>query len=83
LAAHSGRAAPDPTWRALRGTDDHLGRDQLLDLGVDMADVDQLLRDSPLTGHGGRPFVEADRLRDLLEMLQRGSRETDPGRSDA
>jgi hypothetical protein len=51
--------------------DDCLDRDDLLALGIDEADVDGLLRDSPLTGHGGRPVVEAGRLDELLEMIGR------------
>jgi hypothetical protein len=48
---------------------DYLDRDGLLALGLDEADIDRLLRDTPLTGHGGRAVVEAERLADLLEML--------------
>jgi hypothetical protein len=50
---------------------DYLDREGLLALGLDEADVDQLLRDTPLSGHGGRPVVEADRLDDLLGILRR------------
>jgi hypothetical protein len=53
---------------------DYLDRDRLLALGLDEADVDRLLRDTPLTGHGGRPAVEADRLADLLAMLHQEGR---------
>lgn len=53
---------------------DYLDRDALLALGVDEADVDRLLRETPLTGHGGRPVVEAERLSELLEMLRRDER---------
>jgi len=31
--------------------------------------VDRLLRESPLIGHGGHPVVEADRLEDLLGLI--------------
>jgi hypothetical protein len=50
---------------------DYLDRDALLDFDIDPATVERLLRDSPLTGHGGRPVVEEERLDDLLEMLNR------------
>jgi hypothetical protein len=49
--------------------DDYLGRDDLLALGLDEADVDLLLAETPLTGHGGEPVVEAGRLHDLLGLL--------------
>jgi hypothetical protein len=48
-----------------------LNRDHLLTLGLDPATVERLLRDSPLSGHGGRPIVEEDRLAELLETLNR------------
>jgi hypothetical protein len=51
--------------------DDYLDRDGLLALGLDETDVDRLLRDTPLSGHGGRPVVEAERLHDLVAMLRR------------
>ena len=59
-------------------SDDYLDRDGLLALGPDEADVDRLLRDSPLTGHGARPVVESNRLEDLLELLrqEQGGSET-------
>jgi hypothetical protein len=50
---------------------DYLDREQLLDLGLDLTVIDRLLADSPLTGHGGRHVIEADRLDDLLRLLQR------------
>jgi len=55
---------------------DYLDRDDLLALDLDEATVDRLLRDTPLSGEGGRPVVEAERLEDLLEMLrqERGTR---------
>jgi hypothetical protein len=53
--------------------DDYLDRDALLALDLDPATVDRLLRDSPLTGHDGRPVVEAERLADLLAMLDGGA----------
>lgn len=49
--------------------DDYLDRDGLLALGLDEADVDRLLHDTPLTGHGRRPVVAASRLRELLALL--------------
>jgi hypothetical protein len=51
--------------------DPYLDRDGLLALDIDPADVDRLLRNTPLTGHDGRPVVEAERLPELLEMLRR------------
>jgi hypothetical protein len=48
---------------------DYLDRDALLALDLDEADVDRLLRGSLLTGHGGRPVVEAEHLDDLLALL--------------
>jgi hypothetical protein len=51
--------------------DDYLDRDGLVALGLDQAEVDRLLRDTPLTGHFGRPVVEAEFLPELLEMLRR------------
>jgi hypothetical protein len=51
--------------------DDYLDRDQLLALDVPEADVDRLLLDTALTGHGGQPVVEAERLPELLESLRR------------
>jgi hypothetical protein len=50
--------------------DAYLDRDGLLALGLDEADVDKLLRDTPLSGHGVRPMVESARRPDLLEMLR-------------
>jgi hypothetical protein len=49
--------------------DDYLDRDGLLALGLDEADVDKILRDAALTGHGDRPVVESTTLQDLLDML--------------
>ncbi len=49
---------------------DYLDRDDLLARGIDEADVDLLLRDTPPTGDDGRPVVEAERLPHLLEMLR-------------
>jgi hypothetical protein len=62
-------------------SDDYLDRDWLLALGLDKADVDRLLRDSPLPGHCGRPLVVADRLQDLLQMLHEDSSGLEPGGS--
>lgn len=50
---------------------DYLDKDDLLALEIDEADVDRLLRNTPLTGHGRRPVVEAERLHEILEMLHR------------
>jgi hypothetical protein len=36
--------------------------------------VNQVLRDSPLTGTGGRQVVEGERLADLLGLLEREGR---------
>jgi hypothetical protein len=38
----------------------------LLGLGLEPGTVSRLLRESPLTGHDGRPVVEAAALRDLM-----------------
>jgi hypothetical protein len=54
--------------------DDYLDRDALLALGIDEADADALLADSPLSGHDGRPVVEADRLDELLTALRQTRR---------
>jgi hypothetical protein len=51
--------------------DDYLDRNALTALGISDVDADSLLRDSPLTGHGGQPVVEAERLPELLAMLLR------------
>jgi hypothetical protein len=51
---------------------DYLDCDALLALGLAECDVDRLLRDTPHTGHGGRPVVEAERLAELLDMIRRG-----------
>jgi hypothetical protein len=64
-------------------SDDYLDRDGLLALGLDEADADRLLRDSPLTGHGARPVVEASRLPELLAMLRLASRGSEPGGCEA
>ena len=53
---------------------DYLDRDGLLALGLDEAEVDRLLNDSPLTGPGGRSVIEASCLQDLLAMFDRGRR---------
>jgi hypothetical protein len=58
-------------------SEDYLDRDGLLALGLAQTTVDRLLRDSPMTGHDGRPVVEADRLSDLLD--QRGGSHDDRG----
>jgi hypothetical protein len=50
-------------------TPDYLDRDALLALGLAESVVDRLLRDTQLTGHGGRPVVAAADLPDLLAML--------------
>jgi hypothetical protein len=50
---------------------DYLDRDDLLGLGLDEADVDRLLCDTPHSGHGGRPVIEAGRLHDVLDLLDR------------
>jgi hypothetical protein len=54
---------------------DYLDRDGLLALDIDEADVDCLLRNTPVTGHGGRPVVEAELLPELLEMLREQTRD--------
>jgi hypothetical protein len=51
--------------------DDYLGRDDLLALGIGEADVDRLLRGTPLSGHGGRPIVESEGLAELVEQRHR------------
>jgi hypothetical protein len=50
-------------------TPDYLDRDGLLALGLAKPVVDRLLRDTPLSGHGGRPVVAAERLPDVLALL--------------
>ena len=50
---------------------DYLDRAALLALAIDPAIVDRLLRDTPLSGHDGRPVIEAERLDDLLGLLDR------------
>jgi hypothetical protein len=50
---------------------DYLDRDDLLDLGIDPTAVERLARDTPHTGHGGRPVVPAESLADLLGLLGR------------
>jgi hypothetical protein len=52
--------------------EDYLDRDALQALGVDEADIARLLQATPLTGHDGRPVIEAEQLAELLEMLRRG-----------
>jgi hypothetical protein len=52
-------------------TPDYLDRDGLLALGLDEPAVDRLLRDTPLSGHDGRPVVAAA---DLLALLNTGGR---------
>jgi hypothetical protein len=49
---------------------EYLGREDLVALGIELELVDCLLRATPLSGDDGRPVVEADRLRDLLAMLE-------------
>jgi hypothetical protein len=51
--------------------DDFLDRDGLLALGLDEHVIDRLLRDTSHSGHDGRPVVDADRLPELLDMIQR------------
>jgi hypothetical protein len=48
---------------------DYLTRDDLLLAGLSEDEADAVLRLSPLTGHGGQPVLEADRLEDLLAQL--------------
>ena len=48
---------------------DFLNEADLLALGLCDRVVARLLHDSQLTGSGGQPVVEADRLPDLLAML--------------
>jgi hypothetical protein len=50
-------------------TPDYLDRDALRALSLAGPLVDRLLRDTPLSGHDGRPVVEAERLPDLLALL--------------
>jgi hypothetical protein len=45
---------------------DYYDRDALLSLDLDAQTVDRLLSASPLTGHDGRPVIEAERLADLM-----------------
>jgi hypothetical protein len=52
--------------------DDYLDRVGLLALGLDEPVVDRLCRDTPLSGHDGRPVVEAERLPDLLAVPDTG-----------
>jgi hypothetical protein len=56
---------------------DYLNRDDLLALGLDEADVDRLLLDTPLTGHCDRPVVESATLPELLEMMRHEEGEHD------
>lgn len=53
---------------------DYLDREGLLAIGLDEAEVERLLNDSPITGPGGRPVVEADFLSDRIAMLDRERR---------
>jgi hypothetical protein len=52
-------------------TDSYLGRADLEALGLPPAVVSRLLRNTPFTGHDDEPVVEADRLQELLDMLDR------------
>jgi hypothetical protein len=67
-------------------SDAYLDRDGLLALGLDETAVDRLLGGSPLTGHDGRPVIEAGRLPDQLGLLRQaaGSSATaaGPGRGE-
>ena len=47
----------------------YLDRLALLALDLDEAIVNRLLEPSPDSGHDGRPVIEADRLEDLLALL--------------
>jgi hypothetical protein len=49
---------------------DYLDRDDLTALGLDPAIIERLLRDTPLTGHDGRPLVAAADLPDLLARAE-------------
>lgn len=51
---------------------DYLGRYDLLALNIDEAIVDRLLLETSLYGHDRQPVVEADRLNDLLALLELG-----------
>jgi hypothetical protein len=51
---------------------DFLGYDDLVGLGVPPATARRLLAGSDLTGHGGRPLVDARRLDDLLAQVKGG-----------
>jgi hypothetical protein len=51
-------------------TPDYLDRAALEDMGIDAAAIGRLLRDTPLSGHDGRPVVEAERLDDLVAELE-------------
>jgi hypothetical protein len=53
-------------------SDDYFDRDALLALDIDPEAVERLLRETPHTGHGGRPVIEAGRLNDLLALLDQG-----------
>jgi hypothetical protein len=55
---------------------DYLDREALLALDLPEATVDRLLRDTPLSGTDGRPVIEADRLDDLLGLLDREGRQS-------
>jgi hypothetical protein len=52
----------------------YMGRDDLLALDLDESVVDRLLRDTRHSGHDGRPVLDADRLDDLVAMLDREGR---------
>ena len=75
---HVSRAAPDVGVDAhphdVQARPKYLDKGALLALDLDPAELESLLRDSPITGHGGRPVVEADRLGELLAMIRRGDR---------
>jgi hypothetical protein len=48
---------------------DYLDRAALLALDLPESIVDRLLHDTPLSGTDGRPVIEADRLDDLIGLL--------------
>jgi hypothetical protein len=49
---------------------DYLGRDDVLALDRTSEEADVVLALSAITGHGGEPVVEADRLADLLAQVR-------------
>jgi hypothetical protein len=51
--------------------DDYLDRDALILAGLSPEEADAVLALSGLTGHSGEPCVEAERLDDLLGLIQR------------